>query len=429
MDLWNAFSAAVKQQTEEFANTIQGTDWKSELAAFQQGLKEETTDLSQKAIAATEELGHKTIDLAKQLPTVVEQSKQKAVATLEHLPASTSAVQAKAKEATTSLSHLGQQLVTNTTELFEQVSTVIHHEVSAVQTATATSFKRMTTSSTAKDIPRSKDQFNRLDADIAALQRDSSTYCEDPDDQEDFKAWKTTFDVDSSKVSHINKIVAENIFMSELQARLVPMVVEYDIFWTRYFYRVHKLEEKHAQVAELTSKMSKQTLQDDLAWESDEEGTPSAVMAADNDDEEVEDGDNDMQLEKDECSAIESVQEEYKSTMDSDKDRVMIQDTSTLLPSEKEESTPVEDSAESSVTHGVVEGEVEREHVVIEEGDKGEDNYFGDDSGEKEKRAVGEKKNIGMDDEIESSNNGTATALLQEDDVDEDWGDDVEAWE
>lgn len=36
------------------------------------------------------------------------------------------------------------------------------------------------------------------------------------------------------------------------QARIVPLIVEYDAFWTRYFYRLHKLEQKHAQFVQLT---------------------------------------------------------------------------------------------------------------------------------------------------------------------------------
>jgi hypothetical protein len=30
-----------------------------------------------------------------------------------------------------------------------------------------------------------------------------------------------------------------------VQARIVPLIVEYDAFWTRYFYRLHRLEQKH----------------------------------------------------------------------------------------------------------------------------------------------------------------------------------------
>ena len=35
----------------------------------------------------------------------------------------------------------------------------------------------------------------------------------------------------------IETIVAENTFMAELQNRIVPFIVQYDVFWTRYFYQ------------------------------------------------------------------------------------------------------------------------------------------------------------------------------------------------
>ena len=38
------------------------------------------------------------------------------------------------------------------------------------------------------------------------------------------------------------------------QARIVPLIVEYDAFWTRYFYRLHRLEQKHAQFQQLTQR-------------------------------------------------------------------------------------------------------------------------------------------------------------------------------
>jgi hypothetical protein len=34
----------------------------------------------------------------------------------------------------------------------------------------------------------------------------------------------------------------------------VPLIVEYDAFWTRYFYRLHKLEQKHQQFLQLAQR-------------------------------------------------------------------------------------------------------------------------------------------------------------------------------
>jgi hypothetical protein len=35
----------------------------------------------------------------------------------------------------------------------------------------------------------------------------------------------------------IDRILNENAFMAELHARIVPIIVENEDFWARYFYR------------------------------------------------------------------------------------------------------------------------------------------------------------------------------------------------
>ena len=50
------------------------------------------------------------------------------------------------------------------------------------------------------------------------------------------QAWLDTFDLAARKPD-IDGIIAENAFMAELQARIVPLIVQYNDFWTRYFYQ------------------------------------------------------------------------------------------------------------------------------------------------------------------------------------------------
>ena len=52
----------------------------------------------------------------------------------------------------------------------------------------------------------------------------------------------------------IEAIIADNTFMAELQSRIVPLIVEYNVFWTRYFYRLHLLREKHSQRQQLAQR-------------------------------------------------------------------------------------------------------------------------------------------------------------------------------
>ena len=48
------------------------------------------------------------------------------------------------------------------------------------------------------------------------MQRDSGTYCDEPEDVADFEAWLAQFDLVARKPD-IDRLIAENTFMSELQ--------------------------------------------------------------------------------------------------------------------------------------------------------------------------------------------------------------------
>jgi hypothetical protein len=68
------------------------------------------------------------------------------------------------------------------------------------------------------------------------MQRDSSTYCDEPEEREEYGVWKASFRLEGAS-GEIDKITRENPFMAELQSRIVPLIVEHDDFWHRYFYR------------------------------------------------------------------------------------------------------------------------------------------------------------------------------------------------
>ena len=90
-------------------------------------------------------------------------------------------------------------------------------------------------------VGKGSSKYSRLEADISTMQRDSATYCEEPTDNADYQAWRAQFDMASYKPA-VEALTQENAFMAELQARIVPIIVEYDAFWTRYFYQLHLLE-------------------------------------------------------------------------------------------------------------------------------------------------------------------------------------------
>ena len=293
----NALKDAVKQQTAEITASLQNTDWKTEINALQEGLKEDTVEMSQKAKEVTEELGQKTIHVAKNLPQVVDEGRRKAVAQLEQLPGSSAArakeAAAQLQQAGVSLSQMGHRVVANTSEMFDHFSNAIQAEMNAAQDRDS-----IGSSASSRSLNRGESsKFSRFDADVASMQRDSSTYCDEPDDIEDFEAWTAAFNLPGAKPD-IAKILNENTFMSELQARIVPVVVDYESFWTRYFYRLHKLEEKHAKVAALASRA--QIEEADLGWgdTDDEEEEEEKINVEENivESSPLEDKDNDVNV-------------------------------------------------------------------------------------------------------------------------------------
>ncbi|KAL0039467.1 hypothetical protein WJX79_009469 [Trebouxia sp. C0005] len=172
----------------------------------------------------------------------------------EHLPKdATAQLDMKRKELAVHLQKLGvglgglgKTLATRTTDLFDQVRDTVVEELSASD-KTKSRMKRQGSRSL------SKGKYSRLEADIS-----------------------------------------NNAFMAELQARIVPVIVDYQAFWTRYFYRLHLLEARHAQRLEVAQRASRLQREEELAWDDAEEQT------ADNDDnseiDELDDVSNDGEV-------------------------------------------------------------------------------------------------------------------------------------
>ena len=78
---------------------------------------------------------------------------------------------------------------------------------------------------------------------VAAMQRDSSTYCDEPAESEAFATFAKTFDASSDDTKKkIDQLLSTNSFMKTMSGRIVPAVVEHDVFWSRYFFRLRTLE-------------------------------------------------------------------------------------------------------------------------------------------------------------------------------------------
>ncbi|KAI7842825.1 hypothetical protein COHA_003571 [Chlorella ohadii] len=274
-----AVTATVKAKTAEVLTAVQETDWRAELEAFQQGAKEDAAAVGKGADIVV----HKAREAAEHLPTQLDQLHLPAAL---HLPESATALQAragaasaaareKAEKGLASLGALGSKLVLGTHDLFEQISHAVQNEMALTEQHVTGGQHGQTGAAGGAGQQR----YSRFEADVAAMQRDSSTYCDEPEDTEEFEAWLAGFDLADRKPD-IDQLIAENTFMSELQARIVPLIVEYDAFWTRYFYRLHRLEQKHAQFQQLTQRTLAAQEEEEVGWGSDEDEEQALAAAS-----------------------------------------------------------------------------------------------------------------------------------------------------
>lgn len=259
-DIWSVasvISSTVKQRAGEFVKSVQETDWRAEISAFGTEVQKDTKTLSKN-----------TAEFVEHLPEVVEHLPEKLPAAPRLLPSAE--VGHTLEEVGTSITTFGKSLLLGTKELLEQVKDAMETEMSAVareQRRTGRPGKSNT--SKLASLPA---KYSRFEAEVSAMQRDSSTYCDVPDDKEDYEVWRSTFLLEAVE-PEIEKITKENAFMAELQNRIVPLIVERQDFWTRYFYRLHKLQLKEEQRQQLAqrAKTFHMEEEEELGWDDEED--------------------------------------------------------------------------------------------------------------------------------------------------------------
>lgn len=120
---------------------------------------------------------------------------------------------------------------------------------------------------------------SRSQAELNALQVDIATYCNEPDDMEQFESWSAGFNLDL-KTKDISELLVSNAQVRALQTKLVPNVVSYRLFWLRYFYKVHKWKENQDHRAKIMERASiHPDDKGELEWE-DEEDEPEKEIPA-----------------------------------------------------------------------------------------------------------------------------------------------------
>ncbi|XP_038988649.1 BSD domain-containing protein C22A12.14c [Phoenix dactylifera] len=156
-------------------------------------------------------------------------------------------------------------------------------------------------------------RYSRFEAQVLAIQSDPSTFSEEPEDAEDFKQWRLRVNL-AEKEEEIENLCYENGALEGFLGKLVPTVVNYDTFWSRYYYRVHKLKQaEDARVKLVKRVISREEDEDDLSWEVDDDEEEEENKEEQNEDEKEEKQDEKLRVPKEkEVAEVEENKDEVE---------------------------------------------------------------------------------------------------------------------
>ncbi|ESW19812.1 hypothetical protein PHAVU_006G157500 [Phaseolus vulgaris] len=113
-------------------------------------------------------------------------------------------------------------------------------------------------------------RYRRFDTLVRALQCDVNTYLEEPEDLDKFDDWKLGFELDK-KEEEIGDLFEENGIVEEIYEKVVPSRTDHESFWSRYFYRLHKLKQAEDARAKLVKRAISGNEEEDLSWDFDDD--------------------------------------------------------------------------------------------------------------------------------------------------------------
>ncbi|KZV32397.1 BSD domain-containing protein 1-like [Dorcoceras hygrometricum] len=117
-------------------------------------------------------------------------------------------------------------------------------------------------------------RYSRFEAQLSAIQSDFSTFCEEPEDVEEYKRWKLGFQL-NERTEEIEGLIGDDGVLESVYRKIVPREVDEETFWSRYFYRVDKLKQQERVRANLVKRaIAVDDEEEELSWdvEDDEDG-------------------------------------------------------------------------------------------------------------------------------------------------------------
>ncbi|XP_074642022.1 BSD domain-containing protein 1-like [Tubulanus polymorphus] len=126
--------------------------------------------------------------------------------------------------------------------------------------------------------------FDKAKARLHSIQVDPETYCQEPSGPpEQFHEWLNDFNLDEKK-GIISELLVSKIEVRTLYTQMVPSVISHAVFWQRYFYRIHQLEQDEARRADLKKRANDiaGSIHEDVDWGNDSEDETEVVKKLSN---------------------------------------------------------------------------------------------------------------------------------------------------
>jgi hypothetical protein len=271
MDVWgfaSALSDAVKKTSQELTDTLRNTEWKNEFADIRKEIEEDTSEIATNAKSFTDELSKRTAK-------VVEQTGiQEAVGLNLSRPNGDGEKSRILTETNKKVYALSKKFLDGTSQTYDNLSRAFQQELGL---------------ETKKDAKEEYKHFSRADVAIKELQKSEKTFTDNPEDEESFADWKR--DANNMKSVDTDMLLTESVVLQDMFRALVPEICSSDEFWTRYLYKLHKLEEKHlliARAAERSHATESQEADWDNAWDDEDDIEESSSVANNEQDAELE---------------------------------------------------------------------------------------------------------------------------------------------
>ncbi|CAN1160661.1 BSD domain-containing protein 1, partial [Linum perenne] len=112
-------------------------------------------------------------------------------------------------------------------------------------------------------------RYNQFDAQVRIIQGDTNTYCDEPEDLDDFGKWKLSEFLIEDFKEEIVSLLEGSGDVDAIYRRVVPGSVDEETFWSRYYYMIYKLKQAEALRADLVKRVIFAE-EEDLSWDVDD---------------------------------------------------------------------------------------------------------------------------------------------------------------